>query len=126
MSNLSTVAYLISSVLFILSLRGLFHPTTARRGNFYGIVGMAIAIVTTVANPGVLSYKEIGKIFVIGGLIGSIIATRIQNISHIKQLVAAFHSLVGLAAAVFVSKTQLFITPVLLISVQKAIFLLVV
>ena len=46
MSNLTSVAYLISSVLFILSLRGLSHPTTARRGNFYGIVGMAIAIST--------------------------------------------------------------------------------
>ena len=55
MSNLSTVAYLVSSVLFIMSLRGLSHPTTARRGNFYGIIGMTIAIVTTVANPGVLS-----------------------------------------------------------------------
>ena len=57
MSNLSTVAYLVSSVLFIMSLRGLSHPTTARRGNFYGIIGMTIAILPTVANPGVLSYK---------------------------------------------------------------------
>ena len=65
MSNLSTVAYLVSSVLFIMSLRGLSHPTTARRGNFYGIIGMTIAILTTVANPGVLSYKEIGTAFVI-------------------------------------------------------------
>ena len=51
---------------------------TARRGNFYGIVGMAIAIITTVSNPGVLSYKEIAIAFVIGGLIGSVIAVRIQ------------------------------------------------
>jgi len=101
MSNLSTVAYLVSSVLFIMSLRGLSHPTTARRGNFYGIIGMTIAILTTVANPGVLSYKEIGTAFVIGGLIGSVIATRIQ-MTALPQLVAAFHSLVGLAA-VFVA-----------------------
>jgi len=101
MSNLSTVAYLVSSVLFIMSLRGLSHPTTARRGNFYGIIGMTIAILTTVANPGVLSYKEIGIAFVIGGLIGSVIATRIQ-MTALPQLVAAFHSLVGLAA-VFVA-----------------------
>ena len=74
MSNLSTVAYLVSSILFILSLRGLSHPTSARKGNFLGILGMAIAIGTTIANPGVLSYKEIGIAFVIGGLIGSIIA----------------------------------------------------
>ena len=106
MSNLSTVAYLVSSVLFIMSLRGLSHPTTARRGNFYGIIGMTIAIVTTVANPGVLSYKEIGIAFVIGGLIGSIIATRIQMTS-LPQLVAAFHSLVGLAA-VFVAASAFY------------------
>ena len=101
MSNLSTVAYLVSSILFILSLRGLSHPTSARKGNFLGILGMAIAIGTTIANPGVLSYKEIGIAFVIGGLIGSIIAVRIQ-MTALPQLVAAFHSLVGLAA-VFVA-----------------------
>ena len=101
MSNLSTVAYLISSVLFILSLRGLSHPTSARKGNFLGILGMAIAIGTTIANPGVLSYNEIGIAFVIGGLVGSIIAVRIQ-MTALPQLVAAFHSLVGLAA-VFVA-----------------------
>jgi NAD(P) transhydrogenase subunit beta len=106
MSNLSTVAYLVSSVLFILSLRGLSHPTTARRGNFYGIIGMTIAIVTTVANPGVLSYKEIGIAFVTGGLIGSVIATRIQ-MTALPQLVAAFHSLVGLAA-VFVAASAFY------------------
>ena len=106
MSNLSTVAYLISSVLFILSLRGLSHPTTARRGNFYGIIGMTIAIFTTIANPGVLSYKEIGIAFVIGGLVGSVIAVRIQ-MTALPQLVAAFHSLVGLAA-VFVAASAFY------------------
>ena len=78
MSNLSSIGFLNSSILFILSLRGLSHPTTARRGNFYGILGMAIAIITTVSNPGVLSYKEIAIAFIIGGLIGSVIAIRIQ------------------------------------------------
>jgi NAD(P) transhydrogenase subunit beta len=67
---------------------------------------MTIAIVTTVANPGVLSYKEIGIAFVTGGLIGSIIATRIQMTS-LPQLVAAFHSLVGLAA-VFVAASAFY------------------
>src|SRR5210317_2027025 len=106
MSNLTSIAYLVSSILFILSLRGLSHPTTARRGNFYGIVGMAIAIITTVSSPGVLSYKEIAIAFVIGGLIGSVIAVRIQ-MTALPQLVAAFHSLVGLAA-VFVATAALF------------------
>ena len=106
MSNLTSIAYLVSSVLFILSLRGLSHPTTARRGNFYGIIGMAIAIITTVSNPGVLSYKEIAIAFVIGGLIGSVIAVRIQ-MTALPQLVAAFHSLVGLAA-VFVAASAFY------------------
>ena len=106
MSNLTSIAYLVSSILFILSLRGLSHPTTARRGNFYGIVGMAIAIITTVSSPGVLSYKEIAIAFVIGGLIGSVIAVRIQ-MTALPQLVAAFHSLVGLAA-VFVAASAFY------------------
>ena len=101
MSTLTTAAYLVSSVLFILSLRGLSHPSTARRGNFLGILGMTIAIVTTLSNPGVLSYKEIGIAFLIGGLIGTSIAVKIQ-MTALPQLVAAFHSLVGLAA-VFVA-----------------------
>jgi NAD/NADP transhydrogenase beta subunit len=106
MSNLTSVAYLVSSVLFILSLRGLSHPTTARRGNFYGIIGMTIAIITTVSNPGVLSYKEIAIAFIIGGLIGSVIAVRIQ-MTALPQLVSAFHSLVGLAA-VFVAASAFY------------------
>ena len=101
MSTLTTAAYLVSSVLFILSLRGLSHPSTARRGNFLGILGMTIAIVTTLSNPGVLSYKEIGIAFLVGGLIGTSIAVKIQ-MTALPQLVAAFHSLVGLAA-VFVA-----------------------
>ncbi|MDC0861227.1 NAD(P)(+) transhydrogenase (Re/Si-specific) subunit beta [Alphaproteobacteria bacterium] len=101
MSNFSSVLYLVSAILFILSLRGLSHPTTARRGNMYGMLGMAIAIGTTVASPGVLSYKEIGIAFIIGGLIGTTIALKIQ-MTALPQLVAAFHSLVGLAA-VFVA-----------------------
>jgi NAD(P) transhydrogenase subunit beta len=100
-SNISSVLYLFSAVLFILSLRGLSHPTTARRGNFYGMLGMAIAIGTTISSPGVLSYKEIGIAFIIGGLIGTTIALKIQ-MTALPQLVAAFHSLVGLAA-VFVA-----------------------
>ena len=95
MSNLSSVAYLISSILFILSLRGLSHPTTARRGNFYGILGMTIAIITTVSNPGVLSYKEIAIAFIIGGLIGSVIAIVVSWDRNKSILYALLHGILG-------------------------------
>ena len=96
-ANLAALAYLLSSVLFIMALRGLSSPVTSRQGNIYGMVGMAIAIATTVAMPGVMSYAEIGAAIIIGGLIGAVIAKRIQ-MAAMPQLVAAFHSLVGLAA----------------------------
>jgi NAD(P) transhydrogenase subunit beta len=96
-ANLAALAYLLSSVLFIMALRGLSSPVTSRQGNIYGMVGMAIAIATTVAMPGVMSYGEIGAAIIIGGLIGAVIARRIQ-MAAMPQLVAAFHSLVGLAA----------------------------
>ena len=83
MSNLTSVAYLISSVLFILSLRGLSHPTTARRGNFYGIVGMAIAIITTVSNPGVLSYKEIAIAFIQAYIFTILTCVYIGDVIHL-------------------------------------------
>ncbi|NQV46993.1 MAG: NAD(P)(+) transhydrogenase (Re/Si-specific) subunit beta [Rhodospirillaceae bacterium] len=94
-------AYLIASVLFILALRGLSSPESARNGNMMGIAGMVIAIVTTLLNPGVLSYSMIFLGMLIGGSIGTIVAMRIQ-MTALPQLVAAFHSLVGLAA-VFVA-----------------------
>ncbi|MFY7777988.1 MAG: NAD(P)(+) transhydrogenase (Re/Si-specific) subunit beta, partial [Elstera sp.] len=99
--NLSALLYLVASVLFVLSLRGLSSPQTARQGNLFGIVGMAIAILTTLAGPHVLSYWLILVAILIGGSIGSFIAWRIQ-MTALPQLVAAFHSLVGLAA-VFVA-----------------------
>src|SRR5258708_7222768 len=80
-----------------MALRGLSSPDTARAGNIYGIVGMVIAIVTTLAMPGVVSYAVIALGIIIGGIIGSFIALRIQ-MTALPQLVAAFHSLVGLAA----------------------------
>ncbi len=100
MSNtLSTLAYLVAAVLFILALRGLSHPETSKRGNQFGMVGMAIAILATLARPG-MSYDGIGEILVaiaIGGSVGALIASRIQ-MTALPQLVAAFHSLVGMAA----------------------------
>ena len=94
-------AYLIAAICFILALRGLSHPETARRGNQFGIGGMAIAILTTLASPSVLSYELILVGLVLGGAIGTLIARKIV-MTALPQLVAAFHSLVGLAA-VFVA-----------------------
>jgi NAD(P) transhydrogenase subunit beta len=95
--QLSALLYLAAAVCFIMALRGLSSPETARGGNLYGIVGMALAIVTTLAMPGVISYGVILAGIVIGGAIGTVIALKIQ-MTALPQLVAAFHSLVGLAA----------------------------
>jgi NAD(P) transhydrogenase subunit beta len=97
--NFAAFLYLVSGVLFIMALRGLSHPSTSRKGNLYGMVGMAIAIVTTLllAKPdfGGLALIVLG--LVIGGGAGAVIARRIAMTS-MPQLVAGFHSLVGLAA----------------------------
>lgn len=105
-ANLSAFAYLISSVCFIMALRGLSHPETSRRGNILGMVGMTIAIITTLADPGVVSYPLILAGLLIGGAIGTVLALKIQ-MTALPQLVAAFHSLVGLAA-VFVATSALY------------------
>ena len=99
----STLAYLVASVLFIMALRGLSHPETSRQGNIFGMVGMAIAVVATLLKPG-MGAGGIALVIAgiaIGGTIGAVVANRIQMTS-LPQLVAAFHSLVGLAA-VFVA-----------------------
>src|SRR5689334_3098230 len=91
--------YLIASICFILALKGLSHPTTARRGNMLGIIGMAIAVLVTLAL--VFSHtKNVGYILggiAIGGVVGALIARRVQ-MTQMPELVAAFHSLVGMAA----------------------------
>ncbi len=97
METISTLAYLAASVCFILALRGLSSPESAREGNSYGVAGMAIAIVTTLLQPIVSSYLVIIVGIAIGGTIGAVIAKRIK-MTALPQLVAAFHSLVGLAA----------------------------
>ena len=91
------LAYLISGVLFILALRGLSSPATSRSGNRYGMVGMTIAIATTLVTHGVASAPEIAGAIAIGGGIGWVTARKIA-MTDMPQLVAAFHSLVGLAA----------------------------
>jgi NAD(P) transhydrogenase subunit beta len=104
--TLTGFAYVISAVLFILALRGLSNPESARMGNIFGIAGMAIAVLTTLLSPDVVSYATIIVGMLIGGGIGTVIALRIQ-MTALPQLVAAFHSLVGLAA-VFVATAALY------------------
>ena len=90
-------AYLVSGVLFILALRGLSSPESSRAGNRYGMVGMLIAVVTTLLTHSLANMAEIGIAIAIGGAIGYVVAQRIA-MTAMPQLVAAFHSLVGLAA----------------------------
>ena len=102
-ANLSAIFYLISGVLFILALRGLSSPETSRQGNFFGIIGMIIAITVTFLSIGNFSNGFIYVLIflLIGGIIGAFIAYKIP-MTAMPELVAGFHSLVGLAA-VFVA-----------------------
>jgi NAD(P) transhydrogenase subunit beta len=93
--NVVAICYLVASVLFILSLRGLSHPLSARRGNLFGMVGMAIAVLTTFAVTERLDI--VLAMLAIGGITGIIVARRVQ-MTQMPELVAAMHSLVGLAA----------------------------
>jgi NAD(P) transhydrogenase subunit beta len=108
MATISSLAYLVASVLFILALRGLSHPTTSRQGNLYGMIGMGIAILATMLS----SHMDVGGFVLIiaglaiGGSVGAYLASRIQMTS-LPQLVAAFHSLVGMAA-VFVAASAFY------------------
>ena len=94
---MSGFAYLAASVLFIMALRGLSSPESARQGNMFGITGMVIAILPALSDPSVVSFSMILVGMLIGGFIGTVVALRIQR-TALPQLVAAFHSLVGLAA----------------------------
>ncbi len=91
------IAYLVAGVCFILALRGLSHPETSRGGNRIGMTGMAIAVIATLASHDLASIPEIAAAIAIGGTVGLVIARRIQ-MTAMPQLVAAFHSLVGMAA----------------------------
>src|SRR6185369_10488788 len=99
-ADLGAVLYLVAGVLFILALRGLSNPETSRQGNLFGMVGMAIAIVTTLAyqppvGTGAWALVVLG--LAIGGGTGAVIARRVP-MTAMPELVAAFHSLVGMAA----------------------------
>jgi NAD(P) transhydrogenase subunit beta len=106
-ASLTSLAYLVAAVLFILALRGLSSPVTARSGNRFGMIGMTIAVVATLLQHGMHGWGYLLILFgiLIGGGIGTAVALRIQ-MTALPQLVAAFHSLVGLAA-VFVAAAAL-------------------
>src|SRR4051794_30441751 len=98
-ANLATASYIGSTILFILSLGGLANPETARRGNIFGVVGMALAVLATVFGPRVTpaGYPWIVAALVIGATIGLLAARKVQ-MTQMPELVALMHSLVGLAA----------------------------
>ncbi len=99
--SLTSVAYIAATVLFILSLGGLSNPETSRRGNLYGMIGMAIAVVATIAGPRVAAggIAWIAVALVIGGALGLYLARSVQ-MTQMPELVAFMHSLVGLVAVV--------------------------
>ena len=116
-SSLATVSYIGATILFILSLGGLSNPETARRGNVFGIVGMAIAVLATVLGPRVTAagYGWIVGALVVGATIGLVAAKKVQ-MTQMPELVALMHSLVGLAAclvgfASYVDTSTVFATP---------------
>ena len=100
-ANFVALAYLIASVFFILALKGLSSPITARRGNLFGMVGMTIAVIVTLTVT--MNWALILVCIALGGIIGTVIARRVQMTS-MPELVAFMHSLVGLAA-VFIAIT---------------------
>ncbi len=91
------VSYIAATILFILALRGLSHPETARMGNLYGIVGMTLAILATVMSERVSAYGLVIAAMVVGGSVGIYVARKVQ-MTQMPELVAILHSLVGLAA----------------------------
>src|SRR3990172_11299465 len=94
-ANSVALAYLTAAVLFILALKGLSSPVTARRGNLFGMAGMAIAMITTLTITHNVGYILLA--IADGGAVGAVVARRIQ-MTAMPELVAAMHSLVGLAA----------------------------
>ncbi len=96
-SNTQAIAYLAAAILFIFALKGLTHPASARRSNFYGMIGMVIAVAATLLGGEVRSYGLIFIAIAIGAVIGIVVALRIR-MTAMPQLVAALHSFVGMAA----------------------------
>lgn len=104
--NTQALAYLVSAILFILALKGLTHPSSARKGNYYGMAGMIIAVGATLLGSQVQSYGFIIAGVTAGAIIGSVLAARVQ-MTAMPQLVAALHSFVGMAAVLVALGTYL-------------------
>ena len=105
-ANTQALAYLVSAILFILALKGLTHPASARQGNYYAMAGMFIAIAATLLGSEVQSYGFIIAGVAAGAVIGSVMAARVQ-MTAMPQLVAALHSFVGMAAVLVAVGTYL-------------------
>jgi len=117
--SLVTMSYIAASSLFILSLSGLSHQETARRGNYYGMAGMALAIFATVMSDAVTTYSILIVALLIGGLIGARAALKVE-MTQMPELVAIMHSLVGMAA-VLVGYANFFDHSSSLVGVEKTI-----
>ncbi|MCG8429311.1 MAG: NAD(P)(+) transhydrogenase (Re/Si-specific) subunit beta [Chromatiales bacterium] len=105
-SNTQALAYLVSAILFIFALKGLTHPSSARRGNYYGMAGIALAIGATLMGSEIQSYGFIIAGVAAGAVIGTVVAMRVQ-MTAMPQLVAALHSFVGMAAVLVAIGTYL-------------------
>jgi H+-translocating NAD(P) transhydrogenase subunit beta len=118
-SGLVTVSYIGATILFILALGGLSHQETSRRGNLYGIIGMAIAVLATILSEAVSSYVIIVIAMAIGGAIGYVLAKKVE-MTQMPELVAILHSLVGMAA-VFVGYANFMDPSASFIGIEKTI-----
>jgi NAD(P) transhydrogenase subunit beta len=117
--SLVTMSYIVATILFIFSLSGLSNQETARRGNYYGMLGMAIAIIATALSPSVSSYLILIVALLIGGAIGATAASKVE-MTQMPELVAIMHSLVGMAA-VLVGYANFMDTSLTLTGVEKTI-----
>jgi NAD(P) transhydrogenase subunit beta len=97
MNSIVPLFYLLAAVCFILALKGLASPATSRRGNLMGVLGMILAVGSTLMMPNIFHHGYLISLIIAGGIVGTFIALKI-NMTAIPQLVAAFHSLVGMAA----------------------------
>src|SRR5512139_3280826 len=118
-SNLATVSFIAATILFILSLGGLSNQETARRGNVYGMLGMALAILATVFSGAVTSYAVLIVALIIGGAIGAKAALKVE-MTQMPELVAIMHSLVGMAA-VLVGYANFMDSSITIAGVEKTI-----